>query len=86
MNRNNLRNVHLSGRGAILSHAQNTIYHAKHKKLYIKTDANPHTGVTSVLIQKRRITLSGLWLLSVVHKHAGIIRRQSSVLKSITGC
>lgn len=62
MNRNNLRNVHLSGRGAILSHAQNTIYHTKHKKLYIKTDANPHTGGYVCFALKHRITLPGSWL------------------------
>ena len=81
MSRNNLRNVHVRRRGNTDLRIE---YHFL--MLYLKTDTNPHTGVTSVLIQKRRITLSGLWLWSVVHKHAGINRRQSSVLKSITGC
>ena len=57
MSRNNLRNVHVRRRGNTDLHIE---YHFL--MLYLKTDTNPHTGVTSVLIQKRRITLSGLWL------------------------
>ena len=57
MNRNNLRNVHVRRRGNT-----DLLIEYHFLMLYLKTDTNPHTGVTSVLIQKRRITLSGLWL------------------------
>ena len=45
MNRNNLRNVHVRRRGNTDLHIE---YHFL--MLYLKTDANPHTGFTSVLI------------------------------------
>ena len=45
MSRNNLRNVHVRRRGNTDLRIE---YHFL--MLYLKTDANPHTGFTSVLI------------------------------------
>lgn len=45
MNRNNLRNVHVRRRGNTDLRIE---YHFL--MLYLKTDTNPHAGVTSVLL------------------------------------